>query len=104
MVKVNLEGALPFFGPDGPDNAAAERAHHTLFSRSGAGSEFTGWIDLPKRVRDTELKDILAAARRIREQSEALLVVGIGGSYLGARAAIELLKTASHNALPRRAL
>ena len=97
MVKVNLEGALPFFGPDGPDYAAAERAHHTLFSRSGAGSEFTGWIDLPKRVRDTELKDILAAARRIREQSEALLVVGIGGSYLGARAAIELLKTASHN-------
>ncbi len=97
MVKVSLEGALPFLGAEGPDWAAAERAHRTLTQRSGAGSEFTGWLDLPKRMADTELKDILAAAGRIREQSEALLVVGIGGSYLGARAAIELLKGAGHN-------
>ncbi len=97
MVKINLEGALPFLGPDGPDYAAAECAHRTLFSRSGAGSDYTGWIDLPRRMIETELKDILSASKRIREQGEALLVVGIGGSYLGARAAIELLKTASHN-------
>ena len=97
MVKVNLEGAMPFLGADGPDYAAAERAHRTLFTRSGAGKEFTGWIDLPKRMADTELPDVLAAAKRIREQGEALLVVGIGGSYLGARAAIELLKGAAHN-------
>ncbi len=97
MVKVDLNGALQFLGAEGPDYAAAERAHQTLFGRSGAGSEFTGWIDLPKHMKETELKDVLAAARRIREQSEALLVVGIGGSYLGARAAIELLKSASHN-------
>ncbi len=97
MVKVNLEGAMPFLGADGPDYAAAERAHRTLFTRSGAGKEFTGWIDLPKRMADTELRDVLAAAKRIREQGEALLVVGIGGSYLGARAAIELLRGAAHN-------
>ena len=97
MVKIDLEGALQFLGADGPDYAAAQRAHETLFSRSGAGNDFIGWLDLPRRMVDTELKDILAAARRIREQGEALLVVGIGGSYLGARAAIELLKTASHN-------
>ena len=97
MVKVNLEGAMPFLGADGPDYPAAERAHRTLFSRSGAGKEFTGWIDLPKRMADTELPDVLAAAKRIRAQGEALLVVGIGGSYLGARAAIELLKGAAHN-------
>ena len=97
MVKVDLKGAMPFLGADGPDYAAAMRAHETLFSRSGIGHEFTGWLDLPKRMADTELKDILAAAKRIRSQGEALLVVGIGGSYLGARAAIELLKGASHN-------
>ena len=50
MVNVNLEGALPFLGADGPDYAAAERAHRTLFGRSGAGSEFTGWLDLPRRM------------------------------------------------------
>ena len=97
MVKVDLDGATQFLGAEGPDYAAAELAHRTLFGRSGAGKEFTGWLDLPKRMADTELKDVLAAAKRIREQGEALLVVGIGGSYLGARAAIELLKTASHN-------
>ncbi|MBE6996964.1 MAG: glucose-6-phosphate isomerase [Ruminococcaceae bacterium] len=97
MVKVSLEGALAFMGPEGPDYAAAERAHRTLLQRSGAGSEFTGWLDLPQRMADTELKDILAAAQRIRQQGQALLVVGIGGSYLGARAAIELLRGASHN-------
>ena len=97
MVKVNLDGALQFLGSEGPDFAAAGRAHRALFERSGAGSEFTGWIGLPARMRDGELKDILAAAKRIRSQGEALLVIGIGGSYLGARAAIELLKTASHN-------
>ncbi len=97
MVNVNLEGAMQFLGSDGPDYAAAETAHRTLFGRCGAGSEFTGWLDLPQRVAETELKDILAAAKRIRDQGEALLVVGIGGSYLGARAAIELLKGAGHN-------
>ena len=97
MVKVDLAGALQFLGADGPDYAAAEEAHRTLFSRSGVGKEFTGWLDLPKRMADTELKDVLSTAKRIRQQGEALLVVGIGGSYLGARAAIELLKTASHN-------
>ena len=76
MVKVNLDGALPFMGPEGPDYAAAEQAHRTLFGRSGAGSDFTGWLDLPKRMKETELPEVLAAAKRIRAQSEALLVVG----------------------------
>ena len=97
MVKVSLEGALPFLGSEGPDWAAAERAHRTLVERSGAGKEFTGWLDLARRMSGPVLQDILAAAQRIRSQGEALLVVGIGGSYLGARAAIELLKGAGHN-------
>ena len=97
MIKVNLDGALQFMGPEGPDYAAAERAHRILMERSGAGNEFTGWLDLAKRMAGPVMKDILAAAQRIRSQGEVLLVVGIGGSYLGARAAIELLKGAGHN-------
>lgn len=97
MVKVDLSGAQTFFSAAGPDYAAAAEAHRLLFSRSGVGNEFTGWLDLPRRMADGELKDILSAAQRIRRQAQVLLVVGIGGSYLGARAAIELLRGAAHN-------
>ncbi len=97
MVKVDLSGAKDFFNAAGPDYAAAADAHRTLFGRSGPGNDFIGWLDLPQRIIDTELKAILAAAQKIKKQAEVLLVVGIGGSYLGARAAIELLKSPSHN-------
>ena len=100
MVKVDLSGAQEFFGGSGPDYAAAAEAHRLLETRTGAGSDFIGWPQLPQKIRDGELQRIVAAAKSIREQGKALLVVGIGGSYLGARAAIELLRTPSHNQLP----
>ena len=100
MVKVDLSGAEQFFTGAGPDYAAAAEAHRLLETHTGAGHEFTGWLELPRRIRDGELKRIVAAAKEIRSQSKALLVVGIGGSYLGARAAIELLRSPSHNQLP----
>ena len=92
MVKVDLSGAAPFFTAAGPDYARAEIAHKTLSDRNGLGAEFTGWLDLPQRIKDGELQEILAAAQKIRSRSKALVVIGIGGSYLGARGAIELLK------------
>jgi len=91
MVKVDLTGAKEFFDTVGPDYALAAQAHRTLSDKTGAGSEFTGWVDLPKLIRDTELRAIVNAAEKIRNNSQALVVIGIGGSYLGARAAIELL-------------
>ena len=97
MVKVDLQGAQDFFDAAGPDYAAAAEAHRLLESRGGAGSEFTGWLTLPQRIADEELKHILSVAQKIRRLGQVLLVVGIGGSYLGARAAIELLQTPSHN-------
>ncbi|MGN1001800.1 MAG: glucose-6-phosphate isomerase [Oscillospiraceae bacterium] len=101
MVKVDLSGAAGFFEAAGPDYAAAAEAHRTLESRSGAGAEFTGWLELPQRMlTGGELKAVVAAAQKIRRQAQVLVVVGIGGSYLGARAAIELLRTPSHNQLP----
>ena len=84
MIKVDLSGAAGFFDPAGPDYAAAARAHRALLEHSGAGAEFTGWLDLPGRIQNGELKQILTAASRIRGRAQALVVVGIGGSYLGA--------------------
>ena len=100
MVKVDISGAQEFFDAAGPDYAAAAEAHRVLASHSGAGHEFTGWLELPRRVRETELKRIVAAAQAIRRQGQVLLVVGTGGSYLGARAAIELLRGGNHNQRP----
>ena len=92
MVKVDLLGVSAFFDPAELDFAAASMAHRELVDKTGAGSDFTGWLELPQRIKDTELKSILSAAQRIRSRSKALVVIGIGGSYLGARGAIELLR------------
>ena len=63
----------------------------------GAGNDFTGWIDLPTEYDKEEFERIKAAANKIKSDSEVLLVIGIGGSYLGARAAIEFLKSSFYN-------
>lgn len=76
-------------------------AHNMLQSKTGAGNDFLGWVDYPKSYDRYEFDRILQSAERIRENSEVLLVIGIGGSYLGARAAIELLGHSFHNLLPR---
>jgi len=92
MVKVDLSGALGFLENAHPDYGAAGLAHRALVEGTWAGAEFTGWRNLPRRVQGEELKQIMTAADRIRDNSEVLVVVGIGGSYLGARAGIELIK------------
>ena len=81
----------------------AQAAKETLISRSGAGNDFLGWIDLPVNYDKEEFSRIKAAAKRIQEDSEVLLVIGIGGSYLGARAAIEFLRHSFYNNLDKEA-
>lgn len=76
---------------------AVKAAHDSLHSRTGAGSDFLGWLDLPVNYDKAEFNRIKAAAKRIREQSDILVVIGIGGSYLGARAAIEFLGSQFYN-------
>ena len=71
--------------------AAAECAKEVLVSKSGAGNDFLGWIDLPVDYDKEEFARIKEAAKKIQSDSDVLLVIGIGGSYLGARAAIEFL-------------
>ena len=76
-------------------------AKDVLLSKSGAGSDFLGWIDLPVDYDKDEFARIQKAAQKIQSDSEVLLVIGIGGSYLGARAAIEFLRHGFYNSLPK---
>lgn len=78
-----------------------KEAFDRLISRTGAGNDFLGWIDLPENYDKEEFARIKAAAERIRKDSDVLIVIGIGGSYLGARAAIEFLRSPYYNALPK---
>ncbi len=77
--------------------AETSAAHMTLTDGSGEGNDFLGWLQLPTYEQTEEMRRIDDAAKRIREQSEAFVVVGIGGSYLGPRAAIELLYGPNYN-------
>lgn len=76
-------------------------AHHSLHEKTGAGSDYLGWIDLPVNYDQEEFSRIEKAAEKIRNDSDVLLVIGIGGSYLGARAAIEMLQHSFYNVLPK---
>ena len=99
MIKVdisNVWGELAL-----PDLLAMEKevaaAHVTLTEGSGAGNDFLGWLDLPTYEESDEVRRIREAAERIRETSDVFVVIGIGGSYLGPRAAIELMQGPNHN-------
>ncbi len=75
------------------------KAHEKIVNKSGAGNDFLGWYDLPVNYDKVEFERIKKAAEKIKKDSEVLVVIGIGGSYLGARAAIEFIKSPNYNAL-----
>ena len=79
--------------------AMVKGAHSTLVNKSGAGNDFLGWVDLPVNYDKEEFDRIKVAAEKIKKNSDALIVIGIGGSYLGARAAIEMLNNNFYNVL-----
>ena len=81
--------------------AGVECAKEVLTSRTGAGNDFLGWIDLPVDYDKDEFARIKKAAAKIQSDSDVLLVIGIGGSYLGARAAIEFLTHSFYNVLDK---
>lgn len=101
-VRFDYSKALPFFGEHEITylQDAVKAAHQSLHAKSGAGNEFLGWIDLPENYDKEEFSRIKKSAEKIQKDSEVLLVIGIGGSYLGARAAIEMLQHSFYNALP----
>jgi len=78
-----------------------ELANEVLASKTGAGNDFLGWVDLPENYDKDEFDRIKKAAEKIKNDSEVLIVIGIGGSYLGAKAAIEFLSHSFYNNLPK---
>ena len=79
--------------------AQVAAAHETVKNKNGLGNDFLGWVDLPVNYDKEEFARIKLAAQKIRKDTDVLIVIGIGGSYLGARAAIEFLKGPYYNSL-----
>lgn len=95
-LTLDLKNTKPYFAQHELEQLApmVAHAHKLLHTKTGAGNDFLGWIDLPVNYDKEEFSRIKKAAEKIREDSEILIVIGIGGSYLGSRATIEML---SHN-------
>ncbi|MUT67556.1 glucose-6-phosphate isomerase [Paenibacillus sp. NEAU-GSW1] len=98
-VQFDYSKALAFLGQNEIDNLTAQvrLAHDQLHNGTGTGSDYLGWIDLPQNYDKEEFARIQKAAQKIQSDSEVLIVIGIGGSYLGARAAIEMLSNSFYN-------
>ena len=99
MLKLDLSKLSGFL----PEDYATSRedrlakAAQMLSTHTGPGGDFTGWVNLPRDYDKEEFARIQAAAKKIQQQSQVLVVIGIGGSYLGARAVIEVIKSNNYN-------
>ncbi|WP_297719337.1 glucose-6-phosphate isomerase [Intestinimonas sp.] len=104
MLKLDLSNASSFLPQDYLSSRmeALEKARVMLAEHNGPGGEFTGWVRLPEEYDREEFARIQAAAKKIRSDSDVLVVIGIGGSYLGARAVMELLGSADHKLAPNK--
>ena len=102
-VTFDYSKAMQFIGENEITSikAIAETVKNILVEKSGAGNDFLGWIDLPVNYDKEEFARIQKAADKIKNDSDVLVVIGIGGSYLGARAAIEFLRHSFYNNLPK---
>ena len=102
-LKFDYSKALPFVKQYEIDNLAkyVADAHEMLHNKTGAGNDYLGWVNLPADYDKEEFARIKKAAEKIRSDSDVLVVIGIGGSYLGARAAVEMLQHSFYNALDK---
>lgn len=102
-LKFDYSKASPFIQQHEVDYLAEpiRLAHKQLHDKTGAGADYLGWIDLPHNYDKEEFARIEQAAKQIQSNSDVLVVIGIGGSYLGARAAIEMLSHSFYNELPK---
>ncbi|HZX63066.1 MAG TPA: glucose-6-phosphate isomerase, partial [Bacteroidales bacterium] len=98
-MKIDISKAVSFSGPEGikQNEKKLESLHKVLVNGTGKGNDFLGWVKLPAGADSAILQRIKADAEKIRAQSNLFVVIGIGGSYLGARAVIDCL---SHPFLP----
>src|SRR5690625_216449 len=100
-VRFEYDKALPFFGEHELEylKEPVKLAHELIHNQTGAGNDFLGWVDLPENYDKEEFARIKKAADKIKSDSDVLLVIGIGGSYLGARAALDMLNHSFYNSL-----
>ena len=100
-LTLDLSKTAPFLKENELDymEDLVKAAHEKIHNKTGAGNDFLGWVDLPINYDKAEFERIKAAAKKIQSDSKVLIVIGIGGSYLGARAAIEMLSHSFHSAL-----
>ena len=93
-ISISFSKTLPYLKEDEIISlySMIETAHNMLHSGSCVGGVFLGWVNQPVNYDKEEFERIIEVAKRIRENSDVLIVIGIGGSYLGARAAIEMLE------------
>ena len=100
-MELKLTGLKGFVGEDELAYMAplVQAAQDTLHARTGAGNDFLGWVDLPEDYDKEEFARIKAAAKKIQQSCDVLVVIGIGGSYLGARAAIEFVNGQMYNSI-----
>lgn len=98
-ISFDYSNALAFMKKSEVDNLSefVKAAHNMLHEKTGPGSDYLGWVDLPLNYDKSEFERIKQAAERIKKHSDAMVVIGIGGSYLGARSAIESLSHSFHN-------
>ncbi|MCQ2466264.1 MAG: glucose-6-phosphate isomerase [Clostridia bacterium] len=105
MIKLDVSNVLPFIGGEEAVKRMepqVKAAHDMLHKKNGPGNDFLGWLDLPTNYDKEEFNRIQKAAAKIRKDSDVLVVIGIGGSYLGARAAIELLNHSFANVASKK--
>ena len=93
-MKIDLTHVLPFLDEKSKNNleSRVSTVYDTIFNKTGAGNDFLGWVSLPSEIDENLLADIEKTAEDLRKKSEIFVVIGIGGSYLGARAVIEALQ------------
>lgn len=100
-ISLDLSKVSPYLEEAELENmeSMVKAVHEDLHNKTGAGNDFLGWVDLPVNYDKEEFARIKKAAEKIKSDSDVLIVIGIGGSYLGARAAIEMLTNNFHNVL-----
>ncbi len=103
MLKVDLKNLEGFMNAHEIEylDPLVKAAHGMLHDKTGPGNDFLGWVDLPENYDKEEFDRVKKAAEKIKSDSDVLIVIGIGGSYLGAKAAIEMMSHTFYNTLSK---
>lgn len=103
-LKINISKTFDFISEKKVEGYKGEVASHlkSLYEKTGRGNDYLGWVNLPSKIDDAQLADIEATAANLRSKSDIVVVIGIGGSYLGARAVIDALSNSFDHLLTNR--